>query len=126
MPIRVALGSALWLAVCFGLVAIPLELTDTVGALILVGMATATVGLGYYVGSWWAMLVPTLSVVGLDVPVAGQASGGDSGAAFAFWLILLLLGPVALLVWLGIALRHRTVDDREIDRVEVVQRRTFS
>src|SRR5262249_12684789 len=90
MPVPVAVGSVLWFAIWVALTAIwavlPSWTPDFIALILLGGYLMATYLLGYYVGSWWALLVPAVGFVGLEAEVVAVGIGGDTGAGLVFWL----------------------------------------
>jgi hypothetical protein len=111
---RIATGSVVWLLSCvalIGLSAVTPSRFAGVGALLVLGaIGAATYGLGFYAGSWWAMVVPTLVLLVVEVEIL-VAGGGDSGAAIVFWFATILFGVLVFLVKLGIDASHQTSKD---------------
>jgi hypothetical protein len=101
MFVRLFVGSVLWFAASWGATAIYSGSSVTFYAW-LVGEGAASVGLGWLVGNWWALLGPALAGAVLSIGVI-EYSPGDSEVIPLVWLFG--VAPVAACIYAGIRIR---------------------
>jgi hypothetical protein len=92
--VRVVLGPLLWLALnavlagCFVLIG-ALYPSDQAGLLLFGGFFLSTYGLGYLVGSWWAIAAPLLLTIGVTVDLFVEVSNDPDFGLFVVGIVLL-------------------------------------
>jgi hypothetical protein len=100
--VRIVACAVLWVGVAAGLTELyGLSSTGTMALVVLAGVGAASLGAGYVVGDWWALVGPVGSVGVLSFLILVYA-GNDPGAGFAVVALWFVLGLVCAAVYAGI------------------------
>ena len=104
--VRIVGCAVLWVGVAAGLTELyGLISTGTMALVVLAGVGAASVGVGYLVGDWWALVGPVGSVGVLSFALFAYA-GNDPGAGFAVVALWFVLGLVCAAIYAGIQMSH--------------------
>ena len=116
--VRIVACAVLWVGVAAGLTELyGLSSTGTMALVVLAGAGAASVGAGYVVGDWWALVGPVASAGVLTFLVLVYA-GNDSGAGFAVVALWFVFGLVCAAIYAGIQM-SRTRASRNVPRGSV-------